>query len=259
MLPLADREKIEKQFAAILAAASAKQKKRLLAAMGSPPDIANVPAELWEEIKREIDNASTELLILVYIASMDGLATKGPRQGGIGLAVDETEAARRAQAWGTRRATEMAEEITETTRNRLETAARGLESGDISRGRFDESVDAVFSDKRAEGIATTETSGAKTNGEGGYRKQVEQEHKIVLLATWQHFAPKIIGRHPCPEICRPLERSPEYMWQQIHPDIPAAWTGPPAHPLCDCNLSYRQARDNEIALLGGSKLRVFAG
>lgn len=133
-----------------------------------------------------------------------------------------------AIAWADRHAGELIDNISETTREAISNAvAEALETGDL-QGMFDEILDAVGDEDRAELIARTESMTAVNEGQRqAWRQAVDEglltgEEKRTWIATGDEST--------CP-ICSELDGMTADMDGE-YPD--PGGSGPPAHPRCRC-------------------------
>lgn len=242
MPQIPNRDELEMRFAAVIAAATARQKERLRRAMGHPPDPANIPEELWHEIEEEQAAATGLLLAIIFLTSgdqLDRLMRQGPQRINPppinGAAMSEV-----AHDWGRRRSAELAQMMRETTQKRLRLAHQ---QGDVEKALFD-----ISSEQRANMVALTEVTEATTQGELQIEGYLDAHSGWTSLKEWRHRAPWREG-HPCPEICLPLVGTTQNQWPTVHPERPQVWAGPPGHPRCDCNVRYHFLTKAEAALL----------
>lgn len=94
----------------------------------------------------------------------------------------------------------------------------------------DENPGRAFSRERAELIAITEITRARTQGEMAAAAILE-ELDILLDARWFTMEDEMV----C-SICGPLHKTPEKFWREILPN------GTPAHPRCRCRLDWKEKK-----------------
>jgi hypothetical protein len=130
--------------------------------------------------------------------------------------------------------TKLTGNINETSLERLRNAvADEWDKG----GSFDSIVGAIkdtfenFSDVRAKMIAQTEMNDAYNQGRMGIAKEAGFDEK-----SWD------TDGNGCEEICQP---NAEQGWIDIDEDFDSGDDTPPAHPSCDCSISFRKGATEE--------------
>lgn len=132
----------------------------------------------------------------------------------------------RAAKWARERATELAEGISETSRERIRDAvARAHEEGDLDES-YDEILDAIGDEARASVIARTETMTAANEGQ---REAWDQAVESGLLDGDSRVA--WIATSGCCDECDALDGE-ERALDGEYPD--PGEDGPPLHPNCRC-------------------------
>jgi hypothetical protein len=141
-----------------------------------------------------------------------------------GYTLDPSQIEDMARQWAHDHASDLAGELTKTTRDRF--AA-------INREEFDSTDDQlaalleVFGLTRLENIGITETTGAITAGELGIASEFADETGLQLIPIWHTAEDDLV----C-EICEPLNDTGVEIYGLV------SSTGPPAHPRCRCDLTY---------------------
>jgi hypothetical protein len=241
------RARAEREIAALIERIHGARRQALIDSMGWPPRITDETLRLVDEIREQLqDEAMAALLLLVVIAGMDGLRSE------FDLVLDTERAAAVAREIAQKRAVVLAEQMTETTIRRLDEAARRAQE-EIARGRqeaipeaeqqaktdFEARVESSTNGERSKGAATSETTGANTEGEKAARDGAEVPPGMELVGFWRHSTHKPKGHagaaeDPCP-VCTPVLDKSEWEWELLVPD---AVSGPPGHNRCDCWLAY---------------------
>ena len=132
----------------------------------------------------------------------------------------------RATKWAREHAAELAKGISETSRERIQAAvARAQEEGGLDE-MYDDILDAVGSEARADMIARTESMTAANEGNReGWRQAVDEglltgNERVVWIAT----------DGACPEICAPMDGETRALDDEDYD----GQEPPPAHPNCRC-------------------------
>ncbi len=207
-MELPNRLDIERSFATRLLGLSTKQRNRIIALAGFPPDLTKIPQEEWDRIERENQEKLAAILLLIWLASAE-LHGADVSRGRIWLMGHEL-----AQ----QHSITLASQINETTRTLL---GRALATGqEITKATWAAVLDTVFGEDRAERIAVTETTTATVSA-----GEAVVTHS--LNDTWFTVSDTAV----CP-ICQPLHGVPRDVWAMKFP------LGPPAHPVCRCWIQY---------------------
>ncbi|MFA5262192.1 MAG: GNAT family N-acetyltransferase [Opitutaceae bacterium] len=202
MPDLKDRKKRELELAAILLLLFRRYEKQL-------------PSIDWAAFRADLQAEIAKKLSGTYEASFDRLTDH--------IDVDLKDASKKAGDWAERYSRELAKQIVANTKAAVsEKKADGAEADYAPQ----------FGEDRAEKIAITETTRAKTAGEYG------AIGTAVVLGEID--APDVIwvtarDDRVCP-VCRPLNGTSRDVWGRV------SITGPPAHPRCRCELRYEMGR-----------------
>ena len=127
--------------------------------------------------------------------------------------IDEDELDELADSAMTKHSAWIAGMVTETTTKWIE--------DDQNPGR-------AFSRERAELIAITEITRARTMGEMA-AAELLAEVDVILVGTWITMEDELV----C-EVCGPLHLTPESYWSEFFPN------GSPAHVRCRCNIEWKE-------------------
>jgi len=224
---IANRTEREQKLASLLRRAIGRNRARLLESLGDPPDVANVPDYLWSDIEAKIQADIERALVIVYLLGMAEMSHT------FGHKPDAETAGERAADYASRRAADLAGDMTGTLRDQVTTAtdraAEMLESGYTSRQALGEVNRRIreIAQNQANAAGVTETTSANSAGEVEYKRQYEAETGISLLATWRTERDGKV----C-QVCRGLEGATE---EEFGDDFPE---GPPAHHGCRCYLDW---------------------
>ena len=261
-IPARDRK--ESRIAALIKRAYGRTREQIIAALGDPPDVRNIPDSLFEEIQEQVETDLREAIAIVLLLQMRAIASdlSLADESGQRLAVNPQRAGQAAARYAARRARRVASSTIGTFRDRLETASREARDAIETARRAAEQAETlpdvqpeeskrVLIEKRrderearrelrrrikeiereqAGTIGTTETTNAGTAGEQQYRKQVQREFGILIVPVWLTARDSRV----CP-ICGPLDGTVEAEWGEKFRD------GPPAHPNCRCTLRWEES------------------
>jgi hypothetical protein len=242
-IPANERTRREEALTSLLRRALIRTRQQIIDALGSPPDVANVPQSLWDELSAEVEEDVRDAIAIALLLGMRRIGNE------YGWRPDSDAAGDRAAAYVERRARQLADGMVDTYRDRLATAARQAaeqidrevaeaeaagrnadEAWEASQRRARREINRRAREIAAEQAATggvTETTAANSAGEMIYREEFEAETGVALAATWRTERDDDV----CP-ICRPLDGQPESEWDN---DFPG---GPPGHPNCRCWLEF---------------------
>lgn len=218
-----------------------RHRRELTHLLGKPPNIENVPASFWAEVREEMERELAAAIYLLFLAAVD-------HHGGD---VDAAEAAGMAHA--TERATIQATRYADAIQGRVGT----LTQGDGLKGRIGSSPNApettrtidtsqVLSDlgdtfkAQAERIAASETTSAETAG--GDAAQVTQFGGVSQDDIWRAH-PSRTKSGVCNR-CRRLDGAKRKQWGEIDAD---AAGGPILHDHCACTIEYVPQTERQAA------------
>lgn len=249
MPDIANRDKREQALETLLRRALGRTRQRLIDALGSPPDVANIPDALWEEVAIEVESDTRDTIALVLLLGMRRMSAD------FDWRPDSDLAGERAARYADRRASQLADGMVDTYRDRLTTAARDatatLEAEiaeaeavgrDIEQAeraaqkRAQREVNRLAREIVAEQAASggvTETTAANSSGEMEWRNLFEEETGVELRAIWN------TEPGAC-EICYPLDGKGEEDWGDDFPN------GPTAHVNCRCWLTFEPVEIEQL-------------
>ena len=211
-----DRYEIERKLARVLSKDLRGELDKLLNYLGDLPNLANVPAEYWQGGWNDIQKDVEPILVDTYIDAAMDLAD------GIGIGIDWGLANNTAANWARTNLSDLLQKMFQTTYEgvnetvpRFFTENRTIE--DLTRH-----LERWHSPRRAELIATTETTRAGVEGERAAVEQMTKETGIELVPIWLTANDEMV----CP-VCGPRHKKP------ITDGV-----FPPLHPRCRCGAAY---------------------
>ncbi len=241
MPDIENRTKREQQVARMVGRAIGKSRDNLLAALGSPPNVANVPDQVWETLEADVEAELKRATAIVMLLGVRGMGES------FDFRPDPERSAVLIDRAASRRAASSASSIVDTFRDRVETAATvardtmverqsQVAAGEIPPSRWPQMERAIVAEldveigrkarTQAEAVGVSEVTAAHTEGEQIGRKQLEKQTEQVVVARWN------CEPGACDE-CRALDGSWEHQWPDKYRD------GPPSpHPGCRCWLNY---------------------
>jgi hypothetical protein len=216
---VADRDEKEKAYARLMAKLLKAYGGRLLEKLGDPPDLANLPADFWDEEAKTLVKALSPFGRTVYLDAARQLLKEAPIQ------IDWDVINERAVDWSQTYTFELVKGLNETTRETVQRAIGDFFEQGMTRADLEEQLVGVFGPVRAEMIAVTEVTRAASKGEQELAKQLA-EAGIEMTPIWQTNADELV----C-ELCGPKHDKP------ITDDM-----FPPEHPRCRCWVNYELPR-----------------
>jgi hypothetical protein len=200
----------------------------LLAALGNPPNVANIPPELWARLSGRLRAALEPVIVEMAVTSA--------LQAGVGISVSfsATGVNTRAAQWASRYTFNLVRGIEATTRDMLRVEIeRYFRDAKIDlktlAGRIQPNIAPLqdrlgrilTSETRADLIASTEVTRAVAQGEQALIIEIEKANpKVKMIEIWLTANDELV----CP-ICGPRHGKQRG----------TGWTEPPpAHPRCRC-------------------------
>ena len=268
MADIPSRDRKESRIAALIKRAYGRTREQLIAALGDPPDVRNIPDSLWDQLEKQIEDDLRDAIAIVLLLQMRAidLDLSLADDSGQRLRVNPQRAGQAAARYAARRARRVASSTIGTFRDRLETASRDAREQIESARRTAEQAESEAAEARdlipdeqkriqierkrserdgrkelrrrikeiereqAGSVGATETTNAGTAGEQQYRKQVQREFGVLIVPTWRTARDARV----CP-VCGPLDGTAEAEWGEEFRD------GPPAHPNCRCTLRWEES------------------
>lgn len=196
-----DQASLEQELAGKLARLSNRHRLEALEYLGDSMDPERIPQSFWDRVERETNELLAAALILIFLASSEGVGA------------DMAALAVAGAAFAAKRATAVASSVAGTIRDRLATAAAG---GGVTK----DAVATAFGNAAV--VAATETTVAVSAGsDAGITATVGTSLDDLWIAE----------PNACP-ICEELHRTSRRIWARRFPD------GPPGHPSCRCRIKW---------------------
>lgn len=217
MPDFANRSDWEAQLARALARLQQRELKRLLDALGDPPDLNNLYPEFWNEFSTTMRGELIPTLEGIFLDSAEQLL--GTTSIGVDWALINAQAAR----WAEQYSYDLVRGIAENTRAALQQKVSAYFRNGLTQQDLRASLQNLFGPVRAEMIAVTETTRASVNGELAIVREIEK-NGIAMIAVWNTNNDDFVCK-----ICGPRnQRKKGDGW----------YTLPPAHPRCRCFISH---------------------
>ena len=216
-----DRDALEAALLGALGAVNADTLKRVLAALGDPPDPARLTPELWAEIEVATRGALQPALENAFLAAAEAASA----DAGIGIAWDTVNV--RAADWARQYSFDLVRGINDNSRTMLQQTVSSFLETPTTNAALQEKIARVFGASRANVIAATELTRATSEGELAAAASIRdslQGTGITLIPVWLTS----VDDRTC-VICGPRhEKRQGDGWE-----FP-----PPAHPGCRCYLRH---------------------
>jgi len=213
-----DRDKWEQDLQAALSKADDATRKRVLAAIGDPPDLAKLPRGFWDDVRA---GYAAVIMPELEAAFLDAARAFIESEPSIGVNWDLVN--RDASQWAASYTFELVKGITGTTRDALQEKVAAYFKAPTTIGALRESIGTLFDPVRAESIAITEITRAATSGEAAVVNLLELDSGIVMEAVFN----TVEDERVCP-LCSDLDgkvvESEDYA---------------PKHPRCRCRTTFR--------------------
>jgi hypothetical protein len=234
---IANRTAREQKLATLLRRAIGRNRVALLEALGNPPDVRNIPDDLWEQLQADIEDDTRRALVIMYLLGMEGMDFEDPDTGKR-FRPDSQAAGELAGSYASGRAAELARGMTDTVRSQLSTAVNDAANAGMTSAQTTAAARArmrEIAEVQSESAATTETTAANSAGEIEFKRHYEAKTGIQLRGTW-----RTSGLGNVCKICKPLDGQPEEVWINQFPQ------GSPAHPRCNCHITWEPVKPEEF-------------
>jgi hypothetical protein len=212
-----------------------KHQARIINAIQQYGGIENIPGTFWQELKKEIDEQASVVLLIVFIAAYE------ETEDDLGFSVDETRIEAAGGSFIKARTDQLATEYVNHTRDRIIEISHEMR---VKQVPFEEqlreirkSLDQIIGDMRAENVAITETTNAISGGQRSGASDFQKDNaEYTVEEAWITAEDDRV----C-DVCGPLHGTLEPFWGQYFPG------GPPAHPRCRCGIETRKVprKENE--------------
>ena len=211
-----NREEIERKLARVLSKDLRVELDKLLTYLGDPPNLANVPPEYWQGGWKDIQKDVEPILVDTYIEAAMDLAD------GIGIGIDWGLANNAAANWARTNLSDLLQKMFQTTYAGVNEVVPRFYTENWTIDDLTRALERWHSPRRAELIATTETTRAVVEGERAAVEQMTAETGIELVPIWLTANDEMV----CP-VCGPRHKKP--IKDGIYP---------PLHPRCRCGTAY---------------------
>jgi hypothetical protein len=220
-----NRANAEAALATIIAKLTAAKRREIMRALGDPPNINNLPFELWQEFEAELRRKMAAELLFVYLLYLNQL----DKAGIMPIDVERLPLQDIANASARRYSLQ----TVASKRSQLADVVNRRFLGEVTKREMQREITSIFGPDRAAADAVTEiTRAVSMSGEAG--RAAAMLDGRILTAIWNvetdGFVPKA---NVCP-ICRPFHLQPPEVWSIKFP------LGPPVHPSCQCFLTYQR-------------------
>ena len=216
-MELANRDEIERRLARVVSKDLRGELEKLLAYLGDPPNLNNIPHDYWQNGWRSIQKDVEPVLLDVYLQQADDL------MAGIGIGVEWDMINTTASNWARTHTESLLKELFDKRYDHLNTTVPRFYEEGWNLGQLRAELERWYNPRRAEMIAITETTRAAVEGERALSEQLEKESGIKLIPVWQTANDERV----CP-LCGP--KHDKEITDNFYP---------PAHPNCRCWVVYR--------------------
>lgn len=215
MADIPNRTELEAELAKRFSKLSAKHKKEIMALLGDPPNIGNVPASFWKKMAAELNGSFIPFLSEVYMDAAERLVE------GLPIGVDWGLVNEHAAQWARGYSFDLVRGITATSRRATQEAIGAFFEQGMTRGDLEARLSRIYGTVRAESIAVTEVTRAASFGEQEVAREIAGDG-IDMIPIWQTNNDELV----C-SVCGPLHDNP--ITDNFYP---------PAHPRCRCWVNH---------------------
>jgi SPP1 gp7 family putative phage head morphogenesis protein len=217
---LDERDEAEKEAAVAIAAALLLMRESLINESMTLDEIRQAP----QQVRDNTDGLKLALVALLIATSDIGANSSADRLAQNGLYQDTGRALTTANAEAIRRASTAVDQIADTLTKQLrDTIEAWIESGQPIDALIERLDTIIFSETRAEMIATTE-------GTTGYRLGAVALASLAGVAILEWYTMQ--DERVC-LVCKPMNGKKRFITGSYDPDLPVQ-DPPPAHPRCRC-------------------------
>lgn len=234
MSDVPNRSRIEATLAREIAKISAPALRKLLAALGDPPSLNNVPDSFWRDYEAELRAVLSDALQAIYADQAQTMA----REASLTASVNWNQVNQVAADWAQGYSFELVKGIEQTTQAALQTIiSKGIEQtlplSEI-RMSIEQVAGQLFGPDRAAVIATTELTRAAAEGEAATVAQLA-DAGVNMTGIWMTREDEIV----C-DVCGALDgkRQTGGMFEADG----EFYDMPPAHPNCRCSIGWEMAQ-----------------
>ena len=219
MATVPNRDELERKFARALARLFASMSGDLVDGLVDPPNIANLPAEFWEEFGAGLSAEMYPFLQSTFLAQAGALIAE------TNLGVDWTLINKAAADWARLYTNTLVSQLTDTTIEGVGEAVASFFEAALTRGELEDLLLQSFGPTRAERIAVTEITRAASEGEQEIARELA-DAGIQMTPIWQTNNDELV----C-ELCAPR-----------HNQVITDGEYPPIHPRDRCWVNHEIAQ-----------------
>lgn len=254
------RTATERDLLAAIGKLGPTHRRRLREAIAAYGSARAIPPDVWESIKRDVDQQSAAILLLLFVGVYGSERRRierqlAPEQKGLVAPVESERLRTAAAPSAARAATVVADEYVDSIRRRLETnvdnkAAEINELPPAQRAKVvRQEIDDAVGEDAAESTVVTNTTRGVTAAQQSAGDDIGRQSNVTMTLVWKTERDSKV----CP-ICRPLDGKTVDRWETVldanvvGADVKAAIVGqlgPPAHPRCRCRLEHVAVTSSE--------------
>lgn len=216
-----ERARVEEQISSTFALLGISLAPEVLRALGNPPDVKRLPANLLDDFAQALQVALGPMLQAAYLSSARQVANANR----ISAVVNWSAVNERAAVWAEQYSFELVKGINATTREKLgRLVSEFIRTPTQDLQQLGGKIAELFGRVRGQIIATTEATRAAAMGELGLIAEIKKEFggAANVVSVWLTSRDEMV----CP-ICGPLHGTRRGR----------GWSSPPpAHPRCRCAL-----------------------
>ncbi|QDV78076.1 phage minor head protein [Botrimarina mediterranea] len=247
------RNATERDLAAAIGKLGPTHRRRIMDAIEVYGSAAAIPPDVWESIRRDVDQQSAAILLLLLVGTYGAqyrrtLRQIPPEQRGLVQPIDPDRLRSQAAPSAARAATVVADEYVDSIRRRLETNidAKAAEINELPQKErakvVRQEIEDAVGEEAAESTVVTNTTRGVTAAQQSAGDDIGRQANVTMTLVWKTERDSKV----CP-ICRPLDGKTVDRWEAVldanvvSADVRATITsqlGPPAHPRCRCRLEH---------------------
>lgn len=200
--------------------------RQLMAHLGDPPSMDDVPAEFWTQMEADLASEFEPVFYDIAIESAEQMLGDTPLGVEWGLVNESAATFAREHTFN------LVTQITDSQRRDTQEWISRFFSDGLTMDELGRGLSRAYGPVRAELIASTEVTRAAVEGEIGFMEELVRSG-VPVQRQWQTSMDESV----CP-VCAPLNEQVQ-SWGMLfeHPDG-RVFEKPPAHPRCRCWLNY---------------------
>ena len=223
MSDVLNRDALERKLARVVSREHRSQLDQLLALLGDPPLLENVPPEFWDNGGKGLRKVVMPVFLETYLQQAEQLMRE------VNIGVDWALVNEGAVEWAKNYSYELVTGITETTRKGVSKAVSTYFEAGLDLRDLEQSLLQYYGPKRATMIAVTETTRATVQGGMSVVNLIELDNPSIRMVPYW-----ITSRDysVCP-LCE--ERDGKEITDGVYP---------PLHPNCNCDVRWEMTVDD---------------